>query len=73
MKGFRFLVDAKAVRISESYALRKSIFQDEAIRIFFGSYTYHILNDDTTGLYLEVFESVYNMFLEERGEQAHET
>ena len=68
MKGFRFLVDSKSVRISEAYAQRKNIFLDDAIKLFFGSTTYRILNNADTGIYLEVFEYVYDMFLEEMGE-----
>jgi hypothetical protein len=68
MKGFRFLVDAKTARISESYALRRDIPQDDAMRLFLGSLTYRTLNDELSGLYLEVYEYVYDMFLEEMGE-----
>ena len=68
MKGFRFLVDSKATRICEDFAIRKRISQDEAMKIFLGSATYRVLNDSETGVYLEVFEFVYDMFLEEMGE-----
>ena len=71
MKGFRFLVDSKATRISEAYSIRKNITIDEAIKIFFGSATYRVLNDAETGVYLEVFEFVYDMFLYEMGEPLH--
>jgi hypothetical protein len=82
MKGFNFLVDAKTARISESYALKQGISQDEAMKLFLGSSTYRVLNDERCGVYLEVFEYVYDMFLEEMniseltnsemGEAAHE-
>ena len=68
MKGFRFIVDSKTTRICESFAQKKNISIDDAIRLFFGSTTYRILNNADTGLYLEVFEYVYDMFLEEIGE-----
>ena len=68
MKGFRFLVDSKATRICEAYAARKEISLDEAIKIFLGSATYRALNIAETGIYLEIFEFVYDMFLEEMGE-----
>ena len=68
MKGCRFLVDSKATRICEDFARRKSISQDEATKIFLASATYRVLNDSETGVYLEVFEFVYDMFLEEMGE-----
>ena len=68
MKGFRFLVDSKTARVSETYAQEKGIHPDEAMKLFLGSTTYRILNDAETGVYLEVFECVYDMFLEEIGE-----
>ena len=68
MKGFRFSVDSKATRICEAYAKRKEISLEEAMKTFFGSATYRVLNDLETGAYLEVFEFVYDMFLEEMGE-----
>lgn len=68
MKGFRFLVDSKTTRICEAYTARKGIPSDEALRIFLGSATYRALDVPETGLYLEVFEFVYDMFLEEMGE-----
>ena len=70
MKGLRFLVDSKTARISETFAQRKNIVLDEAIQLFFGSTTYRLLNIAETGIYLEVFEYVYDMFLEEMGETA---
>lgn len=73
MKGFPFLVDSKTARISEAYAERKGISIDNAMKIFLGSTTYHVLNDAETGLYLEVLEFVYDMFLEELGEELGET
>ena len=68
MKGFKFLVDSKTARISEAFAQRKNMFLDDAIKLFFGSTTYRLLNDADTGIYLEVFEYVYDMFLEEMEE-----
>jgi len=73
VKGFRFLVDSKSSRISEAYADRTGIPIDEAIKRFLGSATYRILNDAETGVYLEVFEFVYDMFLEEMGVELSET
>jgi hypothetical protein len=68
VKGFRFSVDSKAARISEAYAERKGVSLEEAMKLFLGSATYRVLNDADTGVYLEVFEFVYDMFLEEMGE-----
>ena len=70
MKGFRFLVDSKTTRISEVYAEKKAISFETAMKQFLGSSTYRVLNDVETGIYLEVFEFVYDMFLEEIGEDA---
>ena len=68
MKGFRFSVDSKSTRISEAYAKRKELSLEDAMKLFLGSATYRALNDVETGMYLEVFEFVYDMFLEEMGE-----
>ena len=68
MKGFRFLVDSKSARICEAYADREGISPDEAMGLFFCSATYRALDNSETGLFLEVFEFVYDMFLEEMGE-----
>jgi len=65
MRGSSFLVDSKAVRICESYAAHKGISLEEAMKLFFCSATYRVLNNLETGVYLEVFEFVYDMFLEE--------
>ena len=72
MKGFSFLVESKAARISEAYSQRMNISLEEAIVMFLRSKTYHVLNDVETGVYLEVFEFVYDMFLEEVGELSDE-
>ena len=68
MKGFRFLVDSKTARISEAYAQRKGVSLETAMEQFLGSATYRVLNNAETGVYLEMFEFVYDMFLEENGE-----
>ena len=68
MKGYRYLVDSKTARISKTYAKTKGIPSDDAMKLFLGSATYRALNDAETGLYMEVFEYVYDMFLEEMGE-----
>ena len=68
MKGFNHLVDSKIARISEAYANKSGTTTTEAMAVFLDSVTYEVLNDKETGAYLEVFECVYDMFLEERGE-----
>ena len=72
MKGFKFLVDSKTARISETYANKKDISIDEAMKLFLSSATFRALNDEGTGLYLEVLEFVYDMFLDEMGEDINE-
>ena len=67
MKGFSFLVNSKTARICEAYAKRQDVTIDEAMKVFLASCTFRTLNDAETGLYLEVFEFVYDMFLEETG------
>jgi len=68
MKGYSFLVDSKITRISEKYANKKGISVEKAMKLFLGSVTYRVLNDAETGLYLEVLEYVYDMFIEEMEE-----
>jgi hypothetical protein len=69
VKGFRYLVDSKIARISEAYAQKNGISIEDAMKILLVSATYRILDDVETGVYLEVFEYVYDMFLEEIGEE----
>ena len=73
MKGYKFFVDSKIARISEVYARKKNISIDEAMTSFIGSATFRVLNDEKTGLYLEVLEYVYDMFIEEVEENINET
>ena len=68
MINFRYLVDSKTARVSEAYAQRKNLCVEDAMCLFWGSATYRVLNNAETGVYLEVFEFVYDMFLEEMGE-----
>jgi len=68
LRGFQFLVDSKTTRICEAYATKKGILLEDAMKVFLASATYHVLNDAETGVYLEVFEFVYDMFLDEMGE-----
>jgi len=68
MMGSRYLIDSKVASISEAYALKNNISVDEAMTIFLDSTTYQALIDEETGVYLEVFEYVYDLFLDERGE-----
>ena len=68
MRGYGYLVDSKTARISEAYSSKSGTSIEDAMKLFLGSATYRVLNDTETGIYLEVFEFVYDMFLEEMGE-----
>jgi len=70
MRGFSYLADSKSTRVSEKYSTEKGISLEDAIKLFLGSATYRVLNDAETGIYLEVFEYVYDMFIEEMEEKA---
>jgi len=65
LKGFKFSIESKIARISEQYAKIKNITVEESMRKFLSSGTYRLLNDSETGLYLEVTDYVYDIFLEE--------
>jgi len=65
MKNPDVMIAADATRISTEYAKLKGISQDEALRAFLASATYHALNEVETGLCYEMFDAIYEMFLEE--------
>jgi len=67
MKDTHVVIAADVTRVSMEYARLKKISQDEAMRIFLGSATYRALNEPETGLCFEMFEAIYDMFLEEVG------
>jgi hypothetical protein len=69
MKDYMMIIAADAARISVEYSKKMGITEDEALRIFLGSTTYRVLVNAETGLCYEVFESIYEMFLEEMGVQ----
>jgi len=68
MKNPEVMIAADITRISTEYAKLKGISEDEAMRIFLASPTYRALNEPETGLCFEMFEAIYEMFLEEMGE-----
>ena len=68
MKNPDVMIAADITRISTEYAKLKEISEDEAMRIFLASSTYRALNEPETGLCFEMFEAIYEMFLEEMGE-----
>ena len=65
----KVIVATDAARVSVEYANKMNVSRDEALQIFFGSATYRALIDVETGLCFEMFEAIYDMFLEEMGEQ----
>jgi len=64
-KGSRTLIDSKIAKISVKYAQNNRISMEEAMRRFMNSVTYESLVDTETGLFLEVFDFVYDEFVEE--------
>ena len=73
MRGVEFIITADVVRISMAYSKHKGISIDDAMRIFFDSATYRALVEPDTGLCFEMFEVVYDMFLEEVSEHELQT
>ena len=69
MKDYKVIVATDAARVSVEYAEKMNISEDEALQLFLGSVTYRALINIETGLCYEMFEAVYDMFLEEMGEQ----
>jgi len=65
MKNPDVMIAADVTRVSTEYAKLKGISQDEALRIFLASSTYHALNETATGLCYEMFEAIYEMFIDE--------
>ena len=69
MIDYRVVVATDIARASVEYAKKMNISKDEALQIFLGSATYRALIDTETGLCYEMFEAIYEMFLEEMGEK----
>ena len=64
-----FGIDITTVEVTDRFAKLKNIDQDVALLRFFESKTYETLIDVETGLCFEMTDYVYEMFLEEVGEQ----
>ena len=64
---YRVIVATDVARISVEYAKKTGISEDEAMKHFLGSATYRALINVETGLCYEVYEVIYEMFLEELG------
>jgi len=69
MKDHKTIVATDVTRISVEYAKRMDLSEDEALRLFLGSATYKALINVETGLCYEMFNAIYDMFLEEMGVQ----
>lgn len=69
MKDNKVIIATDVARISVEYAKKMSISEDEAMQVFLGSATYRALINAETGLCYEMFEAIYEMFLEEMGVQ----
>lgn len=69
MKNPEIVMDLYIARITDMYAKLKNIEQDMALEIILGTKTYNSLLDKETGLCYEMLEYVYEIFLEEVGEQ----
>ena len=69
MMDYKVIVATDVARVSVEYAKKMDISIDEALQLFFGSATYRALINAETGLCYEMFEAIYDMFLEEMGEQ----
>jgi len=67
MKNLETIIDANTTRICMAYAKLKNISHDDAMRTFIASRTFHALSIPETGLCYEMFDAVYEMFLEEEG------
>jgi len=67
MKDYKVIVTTDIARISVEYAKKMNITEDDALRNFLGSATYRALLNEETGLCYEMFEAIYEMFLEEMG------
>ena len=65
MKNTDIMIAADVTRASTEYAKLKGITEDEAMRIFLASSTYRALSETATGLCFEMFEAIYEMFLDE--------
>jgi len=67
MKDYKVVVTTDVARVSVDYAKKMDISEDEALRLFLGSATYRALINVETGLCYEMYEAIYEMFLEEMG------
>ena len=69
MKDYKVIVATDVTRLSVKYAKEMNISKDEALKLFFGSATYRALINPETGLCYEMFDAIYELFLEEMEER----
>jgi len=69
MIDYRVVIATDVARASVEYAKKMGISEDEAMQLFLGSSTYRALINVDTGLCYEMYEAIYEMFLEEVGKQ----
>jgi len=62
---YKVVVATDVARVSVEYAKKMDITKDESLQLFLGSATYRALINAETGLCYEMFEVIYEMFLEE--------
>ena len=67
MMDYKVVVATDVARVSVEYAKKIGISEDEAMQLFLGSSTYRALINVETGLCFEMYEAIYEMFLEEMG------
>ena len=67
MKDPKVIIATDVSRVAVDYAKKMDISTDEAMRIFIGSSTYRALVNIETGLCFEMYDAIYEMFLEEMG------
>ena len=67
MKDHKTIVATDVARVSVDYAKKTNITEDEALMIFLNSTTYRALINVKTGLCYEMYDVIYEMFLEEMG------
>ena len=69
MIDYKVIIAADVARVSAEYAGTTSITRDEAMRLFLGSATYRALSNVETGLCYEMYEAIYELFIEEMKER----
>jgi len=65
MKDPKVIIATDVSRVAVDYAKKMDISTDEAMRIFISSTTYRALINIDTGLCFEMYNAIYDMFIEE--------